>query len=62
MWRYRPFLPLTPDEVPVSLGEGMTPLLAIPRAGADLGVTDLWIKDEGVNPTGSFKARGLAAA
>ncbi|MGH7532219.1 MAG: pyridoxal-phosphate dependent enzyme, partial [Gemmatimonadales bacterium] len=40
----------------------MTPLLAISRAGVALGVTDLWIKDEGVNPTGSFKARGLAAA
>lgn len=62
MWRYRAFLPLTAAEAPVSLGEGMTPLLSIPRAAADLGVTDLWIKDEGVNPTGSFKARGLAAA
>lgn len=62
MWRYRAFLPLTSAEAPVSLGEGMTPLLAIPRAAADLGVTDLWIKDEGVNPTGSFKARGLSAA
>ncbi|HEV2290992.1 MAG TPA: threonine synthase [Gemmatimonadales bacterium] len=62
MWRYRAFLPLTESESPVSLGEGTTPLLAIPRAGADLGAGHLWVKDEGVNPTGSFKARGLAAA
>ncbi len=62
MWRYRPFLPLTPDEQPVTLGEGDTPLLRCDRAGARLGYTDLWIKDEGANPTGSFKARGLSAA
>ena len=62
MWRYRVFLPLTAPESPVSLGEGTTPLLAIPRAGAELGASRLWVKDEGVNPTGSFKARGLAAA
>lgn len=62
MWRYRPFLPLTPAEAPVTLGEGITPLLSVTRTGADLGASDLWIKDEGVNPTGSFKARGLSAA
>jgi threonine synthase len=62
MWRYRPFLPLTPAEAPISLGEGLTPLLRVERIGAALGARDLWVKDEGVNPTGSFKARGLSAA
>ena len=62
MWRYRPFLPLTPAEAPVSLGEGLTPLLRASKSGAQLGARDLWIKEEGTNPTGSFKARGLSAA
>jgi threonine synthase len=62
MWRYRPFLPLTPSEAPVSLGEGLTPLLRAPRSGARLGARALFIKEEGTNPTGSFKARGLSAA
>ncbi len=62
MWRYREFLPLAPDEEPVTLGEGSTPLLPAPRLGARIGLADLWVKDESVNPTGSFKARGLAAA
>jgi threonine synthase len=62
MWRYRPFLPLLADEEPVTLGEGDTPLLLLARTGARLGVHDLWVKDEGANPTGSFKARGLAVA
>jgi threonine synthase len=62
MWRYRPFLPLTPAEAPITLGEGLTPLLRAERIGARLGARELWIKDEGVNPTGSFKARGLSAA
>ena len=62
MWRYREFLPLVPGEEPVSLGEGGTPLLPVPRLGERLGFSDLWVKDEAVNPTGSFKARGLCAA
>ena len=62
MWRFRPFLPLLPGEEPISLGEGDTPLLRAPRTGARLGLSHLWIKDEGINPTGSFKARGLSAA
>jgi threonine synthase len=62
MWRYREFLPLSQDEEPVSLGEGSTPLLPARRLGEALGLADLWIKDEAVNPTGSFKARGLSAA
>jgi threonine synthase len=62
MWKYRPFLPITPSEAPVSLGEGLTPLLRISRSGERLGARDLWLKEEGTNPTGSFKARGLSAA
>ena len=62
MWRFRPFLPLLPGEEPITLGEGDTPLLRAPRTGARLGLGRLWIKDEGTNPTGSFKARGLSAA
>lgn len=62
MWRFRPFLPLVPGEQPVTLGEGDTPLLACPRLGGRMGIAELWLKDEGANPTGSFKARGLSAA
>jgi threonine synthase len=62
MWRFRPFLPLLPDEAPVTLGEGDTPLLALERTGRRLGVPQLLLKDESTNPTGSFKARGLSAA
>ncbi len=62
MWRFREFLPLRPFEEPVSLGEGDTPLIRLPRTGMRLGVPHLWLKDEGSNPTGSFKARGLSAA
>jgi threonine synthase len=62
MWRYREFLPLRDGEEPVTLGEGSTPLLRARRLGDHLGFGDLWVKDEAVNPTGSFKARGLGAA
>jgi threonine synthase len=62
MFRFRKFLPLAEHESPVTLGEGDTPLLAIGRAGERLGFSDLWLKDEGANPTGSFKSRGLAMA
>ncbi|HET6577033.1 MAG TPA: threonine synthase [Gemmatimonadales bacterium] len=62
MWRFRAFLPLLPGEEPVTLGEGDTPLLRVGRVGQRLGLDDLWVKDEGANPTGSFKARGLSAA
>ena len=62
MWRYREFLPLVGDEEPITLGEGTTPLLPARRLGEAIGVADLWVKDEAANPTGSFKARGLAAA
>lgn len=62
MWRYAPMLPATKPESIVSLGEGFTPLIHAKRLGRRYGATDLWIKDEGVNPTGSFKARGLSCA
>jgi threonine synthase len=61
MWRYAPLLPPANESV-VSLGEGWTPLLRTRRLGARLGADNLWVKDEGLNPTGSFKARGLACA
>src|SRR2546427_4519769 len=59
MWRYAEVLPGGP---PVSLGEGMTPLLDARKVGAALGLKNLYVKDEGLNPTGTFKARGLSAA
>jgi threonine synthase len=62
MWRWRRFLPLAEGEAPVTLGEGGTPLLALPRWTARHGLGRLVLKDEGVNPTGSFKSRGLSAA
>src|SRR6266404_835342 len=62
MWRYAPVLPVSKPAAIVSLGEGMTPLIHTERLGARLGARDLWVKDEGVNPTGSFKARGLSCA
>jgi threonine synthase len=61
MWRYAPVLPPADDAV-VSLGEGWTPLLRSRRLGPRLGAEAVWIKDEGLNPTGSFKARGLSCA
>jgi threonine synthase len=62
MWRFRRFLPLTDGEGPVTLGEGDTPLLRLDRAALALGYDAIWLKDESTNPTGSFKARGLAMA
>ncbi len=59
MWRYEEVLP---PVRPVTLGEGMTPLLRARRLGAHLGLEKLYIKEEGQNPTASFKARGLSAA
>ena len=59
LWRYREVLPLPGDVEPVSLGEGGTPLLRAQKFGDDI---DLWIKDESINPTQSFKARGMSVA
>jgi threonine synthase len=62
LWRYREVLPVERDEDIVTLGEGFTPLLPARRWGAAGGMTQLWIKDEAQNPTGSFKARGMTTA
>lgn len=62
LWRYRELLPLPADVEPVTLGEGMTPLLPCPRLGAALGLSRLLIKDESQLPTGSFKSRGMTTA
>jgi len=64
LWRYRELLPVTDVRHAISLGEGGTPLVAAPRAAAAVGLDrgQLLIKDEGLNPTGSFKARGLSLA
>jgi threonine synthase len=62
LWRYRELLPVRRESSIVSLGEGFTPLRRAARLGAKLGVPNLYLKDEGVNPTGSFKARGQAVA
>ena len=62
MYRFRELLPLGDDEAPVTLGEGGTPVLELPRLAGHLGMRRLWAKDEGQNPTGSFKARGLGMA
>lgn len=62
MWRYSAVLPITEFEAPVSLGEGLTPLHELPGLARRLGVRRLWVKDEALNPTASFKARGMSAA
>ena len=62
MWRYRELMPLFDGEQPLTLGEGWTPLIHAGRLGADIGLPRLFVKDESLNPTNSFKARGLAAA
>ncbi len=62
MWRYADLLPARDPANAASLGEGMTPMLPARRLGAAVGCTDLWIKDEGQNPSGSFKDRGASAA
>jgi threonine synthase len=62
MWRYAPVLPVRKPSSIVSLGEGLTPLIRAGRLGARLGATNLWIKDEGRNPAGTFEARGFSCA
>ncbi len=62
MWRYAPLLPLRDQANLVSLGEGWTPILNLPRLGKQLGAKNLLFKEESANPTGTFKARGMAAA
>jgi len=62
LWRYAEVLPVRDPAARISLGEGWTPLLDAPRTAARLGLARVWIKEEGQNPTGSFKARGLCVA
>ena len=62
MWRYREMLPLLPGDEPVTLGEGFTPLFHAAALGRALGLSSLYVKDESLNPTNSFKARGQSAA
>jgi len=62
LWRYREVLPVTNDASILCLGEGFTPLIHAQRLGGRLGLPNLYLKDEALNPTGSFKARGLAVA
>jgi threonine synthase len=62
MWRYRELMPLLDGETPISLGEGFTPLFPAVTLGTALGLERLYVKDESLNPTNSFKARGQSAA
>ena len=62
MWRWHALLPIHDLRNVLTLGEGDTPLLRVGRLGAELGLEQLFVKDESLNPTGTFKARGLAAA
>ena len=60
LWRYHPLLPVSAPEAVVTLGEGLTPIVGLPKYGATIGVPRLVVKDEGLLPTGSFKGRGAA--
>lgn len=60
LWRYHELLPVSNEENVVSLGEGMTPLIEMPLIGSDMDINHLYMKDEGIIPTGTFKARGAA--
>lgn len=62
VWRFRKALPFAPETEAVSLSEGMTPLVPVPRTGAGAGLKDLWVKNEGQNPSSSFKDRGMTVA
>ncbi|MHC5021797.1 MAG: pyridoxal-phosphate dependent enzyme, partial [Planctomycetota bacterium] len=62
LWRWAELLPVRATACRVTLGEGDTPLLHVPALGDYLGVHQLWMKDEGRNPTATFKSRGIAVA
>jgi len=62
LWRYEEVLPVRRTSARIRLGEGWTPLLHAGALGEEIGCADTWVKDEGTNPTGSFKARGLCMA
>lgn len=60
LWRYKELLPLVDESNKVSLGEGMTPLIHTGKIGKEIGVPNLYVKDEGIIPSGTFKSRGAA--
>jgi threonine synthase len=60
LWRYHELLPVENEANVVSMGEGMTPLIPMPKIGSQMGLSHLYMKDEGIIPTGTFKARGAA--
>jgi threonine synthase len=62
IWRYREFLPIREESSIVTMGEGFTPLIPTPHLAQEIGIGEVYIKDEGMNPTGTFKARGAAVA
>jgi len=62
MWRYHELLPITAPQYVVSLGEGLTPLIALPSLEREVGLGRVLVKDERLNPTGTFKSRGASAA
>ena len=62
MWRYHEMLPIFDSMNVVSLGEGWTPVYPLIGLANKLNLKRLWLKDESVNPTGSFKARGISVA
>lgn len=62
MWRYHDWMPILDGESPVTLGEGATPMIPVPDFAREHALDSLWIKDEALNATGSFKARGMSAA
>ncbi|MGB4957903.1 MAG: pyridoxal-phosphate dependent enzyme, partial [Saprospiraceae bacterium] len=62
MWRYAKLLPIENEDHIVNLGEGWTPLLHLPKSVKKYGLASIWLKEEGLNPTGSFKARGIGMA
>ena len=62
MWRYGKLLPVEDETAKVTLGEGWTPLTASQELGDELGIENLYLKDESLNPTGSFKDRGMSMA
>src|SRR4030095_735732 len=62
MWRYREVMPVENDDNVISLGEGWTPLMPARKLAEKTGISEVYIKDESLNPTQSFKARGMSAA
>ncbi|KJS20977.1 MAG: hypothetical protein VR72_12565 [Clostridiaceae bacterium BRH_c20a] len=62
LWRYKNLLPVKDEKNIVTLGEGLTPLLEMPKVGEELGINNLFIKDEGKNPSSSFKTRGASVS